>query len=592
LREGLLVLSCSELISEKDFHTFFFGIGFKILKCKSTMADAWEAFGSDSDDSGDDHQDGDGSKTSAPSTDSIVAEAVALFLAQSLLKLGGLVERRVAIWEMKDLQDADGPLASSTGTVDISVWKAAVQARGINVITDADNDVDVDASKACIYDVILGISANEDEKDAARAVPKAFLERAWRSLVPGGSLLMALGGATDTSSLLSDLLGAQDSFYKSNGDVIHTSGHCKVFKITKLPCRIQEATCPWLSSNHDLQLERQRVAQATVTLSSAEIRSRQLTDATIRLAVQAMQQTGFCILPQLLDPVQCLQWGDAVKEDFHAAAEILLRDEQVDLYHPGESKQEPGVYRELSMREDLRLDLRSGPALRKLRSGTSTTTTTTTPSGNDGNLPWTIRADTPLDHHTEFLRGHADLLQIIRRVMHPVDSTLSPGNFGRYNFDGRGPDGSFPDLRVGPVGGILSLPGSADQAMHADTPHLFEHLAALPAHYINIFTPGSASGDHVGQTAVVPKSHRLDVTAEYAQEPETSRPVWWKDLVRPRLELGDVLIFDCRILHFGLANTSADIERPLLYTNMTQHWFHDPKNWDDHRPIFPSNSDD
>lgn len=595
--------------------------------------DAWEAFGSDSDDEDDDNHEedinnkqgvnnsGNPPNRTEMNDSTAAAEAVALFLAQSLLKLGGsavpLSERNVAIWSMSSTDSSSSSastsqsLLTSTDLEIPSAWKVAIEARGIHVVTDKCNDNDTS-----IYDVVLGISnddtiTDDDDDDDAKGqvqppVPKEFMQRAWRSLVPGGSLLMAVGlgdratATTSTPNSMSNLLNLDASFWiNGNGDAADpeqgmleqiyngpsaTAAKTKttVFKITKLPCRIQEATCPWLSNSHDLHLERQRVAQATVTLSSSEIRSHQLTDATVRQAVKVLQQTGFCIVPQLLDPVVSLQWGDAVLQDFHVAAKILLRNEQVDLYHPGDSAKEPGTYRELSMREDLRLDLRSGPQLQKLRGTT----------GEQGNKPWTVRADTPLDSSTEFLRGHADLLEIIRRTMHPVDVTLSPGNFGRYNFDGRGPDGSFPDVRVGPVGGILSLPSSADQAMHADTPHLFEHLASLPAHYINMFTPGSASGDHVGQTALVPRSHRLDVTAEYAKEPDTSRPSWWKDLVRPRLELGDVLLFDCRILHFGLANTSSNVERPLLYTNVTQHWFHDPKNWDDQRPIFPNNEDD
>lgn len=49
---------------------------------------------------------------------------------------------------------------------------------------------------------------------------------------------------------------------------------------------------------------------------------------------------------------------------------------------------------------------------------------------------------------------------------------------------------------------------------------------------------------------------------------------------------GDVVLFDCRILHFGLSNRSDSIERVVLYSNTTQAWFHDPKNWDDRQRIF------
>ena len=207
-----------------------------------------------------------------------------------------------------------------------------------------------------------------------------------------------------------------------------------------------------------------------------------------------------------------------------------------------------------------------------------------------------------------FLRGHPVLLEVIRRTMNPVDAALAPGNWGRYNFSGRGPDGSFMDVRVGPVGSIISLPGSADQALHADTPHLMELFDCLPAHYINVFTPGCAADPAVGQTALVHGSHRLSFTAALEDgshchsdgnhhsrsQNNTANPKlkWIQSLVRPLLDVGDVLLFDCRILHFGLANTSPTVQRPLLYTNVTQHWFHDPKNWDNQRPIFNDDGDD
>jgi len=44
------------------------------------------------------------------------------------------------------------------------------------------------------------------------------------------------------------------------------------------------------------------------------------------------------------------------------------------------------------------------------------------------------------------------------------------GNYGRFNFQGSGPDGSPMPLKVGEVGAVISLPGAANQAIHADTP--------------------------------------------------------------------------------------------------------------------------
>jgi ectoine hydroxylase-related dioxygenase (phytanoyl-CoA dioxygenase family) len=135
------------------------------------------------------------------------------------------------------------------------------------------------------------------------------------------------------------------------------------------------------------------------------------------------------------------------------------------------------------------------------------------------------------------------------------------------------------------VGGIVSFPGAADQAIHADTTHLFEHLPDLPAYYIRMFAPGVPFDDSVGGTAFCHGSDNLAFTAKYCRDEDENSRVF-PFLVRPSLTLGDAVLFDCRILHFGLSNTSKSIERALLYTNTTHAWFHDPKNWDDRRPIF------
>jgi hypothetical protein len=62
-----------------------------------------------------------------------------------------------------------------------------------------------------------------------------------------------------------------------------------------------------------------------------------------------------------------------------------------------------------------------------------------------------------------------------------------------------------------------------------------------------------------------------------------------KRLVRPHLNIGDALLFDCRVLHFGLSNSSHSSGgtcRPIIYVNYHQPWFHDPKNWNDAEKLF------
>jgi hypothetical protein len=366
--------------------------------------------------------------------------------------------------------------------------------------------------------------------------------------------------------------------------------------------QIAHETCSWRSSSNNttssIQMEREfaLLDLVTTSLSVHERASGRLTAHHRRRAVRALEEYGYCILPGLFHSQrnQCLAWGDAVLQDLHRAATILQQSHDVDLYHPGKSTREPQAYRELSMREDLRLDLRDGPALARMRRGNDTNAATM-------NRPIIIPSTTS-EIAGDFLRGHAEILDIVRTAMNPSSpSGLSKGNFGRYNFDGRGP-GQVQDLRVGIVGGIVSLPGAADQAIHADTAHLFENGIHLPPHYINVFTPGYGSLKEnydpeitmigVGPTAFVHGSHRLDFVARHILDDgnDSSSSMFdnhtWEYLVRPRPNLGDVVMFDCRILHFGLSNTHESLERTILYANMTLHWFRDPKNWDDRQSLF------
>lgn len=127
---------------------------------------------------------------------------------------------------------------------------------------------------------------------------------------------------------------------------------------------------------------------------------------------------------------------------------------------------------------------------------------------------------------------------------------------------------------------------STFEAIHADTAHLFESHADLPAHYLNVFTPGTAFNPKVGGTAFVHRSHNLEFTAKHCGSRNDYKAAF-PFLVRPSLDLGDVVIFDCRILHFGMSNDpGSGSERAMLYTNTTMAWFTDPKNWDDKKRIF------
>lgn len=478
--------------------------------------DCWDAFGSDEDDDEDD-----------VIFEDEYSSSVALHLSQFFL-----------------IHDAHVKLPERViGLIDESKsGRAALEQRGMQVVNDF-------TSQVIYLDGLVVLDNGAD--DVGELID--------RLLLAGGILISH------------DSLSISDKDFLEPTDV-YNSNRTRLVARKKKAVHAHATICPWLPSSHSLKVEEENLQQATVTLSSYEVSQSRMTNTSIARAVHSINKYGYCVIRNLLDPNKSELWGKAVLESVHSAAKILLDRDRVDIFHPQTSNFEPQSYRELSMREDLRLDLRHGPELSKLRS-----------MGKNGNQPYVLSAATK--EFDGFLRGHASLLEIVRRVMNPQKGKLYKGNLGRFNFGGSGADGSFQDLRVSPVGGIVSFPGAADQAIHADTPHLFEHLPDLPAHYINIFTPGIPFDEEVGGTAFCHGSHNLVFTAEHCGDDDDNSKVY-PFLVRPCLTLGDVVLFDCRILHFGLSNTSNSVERVLLYTNTTQAWFHDPKDWDNQRPIF------
>ena len=407
--------------------------------------------------------------------------------------------------------------AELTSASSTDEWISALQARGLQV---------VESTYADICDVVVWDGT---------AMPTG--EEAATTVVPGGYFLSP----------------ASSSFPVPKDTAIHWNGPVEICPDWMLweraLCSVALDTCPWLQSTsppRNIQ-EPQRVA--VVPLSASERERGRIDDSTRSAVVDQVRDHGYCVVPGLLCAESCTSYGSAILEDMHAAADII-RSRGGNLYQP--SATATGTYREISLREDWRLDLRDGPALRKVRR-----------------------------EHPEFLRQHPDLMAICEDLMFPSDPKLAAGNYGKYNFSGT----LQQRLSTGAVGGIVSLPAAADQAIHADTPHLFEVGDHLPPHYVNFFAGAIPPAPGVGPTALIHGSHRREYVAQHHVD-EVLQPGMWNDLVRPRLEVGDVLVMDCRILHFGVANTHATIQRPLLYTNVTAHWFHDPKNWDDQEPIF------
>lgn len=576
--------------------------------------DMWDAFGDDDDEQEEsDHEEGkEGSGNLLLIQDGIN------YLVQQFIRHNPQIplrQRRVVV--------VGGSSTTMTNT-NALVWSDTIKQRGICLCSDSHELSDA---------AILPMESEEADASEASLVRK--------NIVAGGLLLVEtdLESSSETATSVTNGLDERVWDIKASTVVSQCIGKALV-AVHKFATPINQQACPWKPNHRQslsgeeslLDRERRLVQEATVTLSAQEVDARQreeprgLTQFSLLRAVTLLQKHGYCIVRSLLEPTKCREWGDAVLQDLDDIATILRTQHDIDLRHPHESQRNPQSYREMAMREDLRMDLRDGPRLRRMRQtehktlrATTTSSASTSPlqqlsdNEDDDNAPVLITNLEQQVSYASCLRFHPDILWIVQHTLNPTTSKdessslpLFRGNFGRYNFNGTGPDGSPQPLRVGPMGGIVSLPGAADQAIHADTPHLFETMDCLPAHYINAFAPGHDNKEEstvdpdgsftgcttVGGTAFVHESHRLSFTAEHAADDSNNtgsvaqQPNILENLVRPSLQLGDVLLFDCRILHFGLANNSKSVERPLLYTNMTHSWFHDPKNWDDRQSLF------
>ena len=563
----------------------------------SDEEDCWDAFGSDSDEDEDtdaaEETSGIDADAEENGMDAKAASSIAMHLSQKFLKQNPqirLSDRIVAVVSVTP-STTDGGGCTLIKNLEQRQMRVIQQ-----TIPPADEQQD---PEKLLLQIIRAFDSMVDAlivlNDANSC--KLTQELMKSVLCPGGVFIVAKDSTTpETASLTNHLIVGDTAILNGGNSAVQWIAR------RKKVIQAHASTCPWLSNSHSIEKEEERLQLATVELSCYEMassplpskdstrRSSRLTEHSIRSAVLNMKQYGYCVLPGLLDTGECIEWGSAVLDCIHDASKILLERDGVNIYNPQSSTSEPQSYREMSMREDLRMDLRHGPALSKLRARKEG-------SAVDGGKSIVLTASE--DHYGDglFLRGHPSLLEIIRRTMNPGSSSFEDtsqstkntkplflGNIGRWNFGGSGNNGAYQDLRVSPIGGIVSLPGSAEQALHADTPHLFEHVPDLPAHYINVFAPCTAFDEKVGGTAFIHGSHDLSFTAQHYDADHNAS--FYPYLVRPKVSLGDVILFDCRILHFGLANTSQNIERCICYVNTWHDWFHDAKNWDKNRAIF------
>jgi len=521
----------------------------------------WDAFGDDEEDSNE--EEGDIVQTGLGGI-WIPAEEVSLFLTTKFLSESvsiGLGNRKVSLHTITSQEEKYNVLKDA-------IYEK-ISARGMQVERNhgsilAPNSKSTDA-------VVLFVFSDSSKKDDFN------YSKILQSVVPGGWLILVAVGqdvtVRVTYSILSKL--CKVALWSLDDDSTTATVYSReeknlenlvVIAVQKRSGVINTMACAWGEKTQDMLKEERRIMDEICIGRSFYERSssNQLCKESIQKAAKALLEHGIVVLRDVFHKSHVDAHAKAVLSDLDAAITRLKHTRGVDILQPGSSK-DPVSYRELAMREDLRVDLRDGPSMKNLL-------------------------------RQEDLLLHPPAVKLIAQLACNPKGQHYGGNFGRWNFDGHGPDGSPSPLHFSPIGAVVSFPGCADQAIHADTPHLFEH-SDLPPHYINLFIPSTKldeeneeddefDGDAlVGGTAFLIGSQKLQVCERIMKE--ENRKERLARLIRPSLCIGDALLFDCRVLHFGLANQSPTTRRPMLYVNITHKWFVDPKNWEDRDRIFP-----
>jgi hypothetical protein len=444
-------------------------------------------------------------------------------------------------------------------------------------------------------------------------------------LRPGGLAMFAIEGyeATEVSNneTGSDSIGndvacrvVNRSLWLTESAKLHrTSANVLLLFVRRRSVLINQSAILWKPDQAKLLAGERTIAEEiTVCRTCASSEAGTLSQNDVNRAVTALEKHGVCVIPRMFDAECVKAWGRVAITDLQHALKLLKNSSEIasedieDNAFSGENLSHN--YHELAMRESYRVDIRHGPRMLKHAANILKQVEETSNRRND---------DDKKGHKNLPFARHFGLMKVFQQVMNPhpaasmasvaVDTSVprpfSSGNFGRWNFEGSGPNTEVP-LTVGAIGAVMSMPRCADQAVHADTYHLFEN-SHLPPHYVNFFLPamedvthctnhdpqGGPSSSAVGQTAFIVGTHRMsDCERIMEEDSETGRAEKMTRLLRPHVSPGDLVLFDTRVLHIGLANDSHRKEyptvgtrgvwRPVLYANVTQRWFEDKKNWE------------
>ncbi|MBT5571097.1 MAG: phytanoyl-CoA dioxygenase [Alphaproteobacteria bacterium] len=132
------------------------------------------------------------------------------------------------------------------------------------------------------------------------------------------------------------------------------------------------------------------------------------------------------------------------------------------------------------------------------------------------------------------------------------------------------------DVILGSVVAVTSLPGAEDQEFHIDMPLLFggeDVDVRVPSYCLTLVLPLVDMNAENGTTAFYPGTHK-----SVLDEPADLDPVF------PDVPVGDAILFDARVWHYGTANVSS-APRPVFYNSYQRSWFRDVVNFGVQNPL-------
>ena len=341
-------------------------------------------------------------------------------------------------------------------------------------------DVDWDEDIFLSYDVIVDFRATTNES----TIPLEESAKVnYRHLVPGG--LYVYVGDKDLDI---DYQHAWCPLHKRQIVMTRNDTTISVLRKALVLCNSTGAVY-W--ANENVHNEECLLASVTISLSTEERRRNMLSKESHDRAVDILKRQGMCVIRGLFDSEFIKYLGDQSLQDLQMAIKVLRDQKGIDLERPREGQPIINNFHELSMREALRCDLRNGQHV--------------------------FQALQSRQESTDGLQHNPYVLKMLKEVMHQYGVDES-GNWGRWNFEGSGPQSGPPDIKAGKIGTIVSMPGCGDQTIHSDTSHIFVHTQ-LPAHYINMFmiatgidSTNAGTDLSVGQTAFVLGSHELNIS--------------------------------------------------------------------------------